>query len=330
MNRFVVVGTGLDYVSMTWEDIKNDPDVSFLPSPFLYKNKLLNFLCKAHSSFAINKHLNIPFKRIWKRFYAIDQIEIKNEDIYYFYFYDNSICRYDPKYIHMLKQSHNNVFIVVQMGNAMYKRGALIKRYMDDIDVIYTSNKEDASRYNFIYRFARTNNLKNSVALPLDECGLDVFYAGNAADRLDMIYSVYDRLQEMGLSMEIRVTGVPLSAKRRDGIVYNQPIPYEKIIEKDGMSKCILEVVGNKATTLTLRTLEAIYLKRKLITNNSAILDEVFYDPEFILYFQNPEDIDEEFCRKVTDIKYNFMQPLTARDLLNTAVNDVARRASSV
>lgn len=323
MNRFVVFGTGKDYVTIVWNDIKNDEDVVFFDAPFMHKTKILDFFCKAHSAFIINKYIQLPMKRVWSFLYPMENIEITPDDTYYFYFYDNSICRYDPKYLHDFRIKHKNVYYILNMGNAMHKRKALLHPYINDIDIVYSSNKEDVERYHFKNFSGYTNNYRSAISKPFDKCTFDVFYAGNAYDRLDKIHAVYDRLIDLGLKVDIHINGVKSSSHKKAGIKYNQEMQYDEIIQRDCDAKCILEVVGDKPTMLTLRNREAIFLHRKLLTNNSEVLKASYYNPKNICYFATPDEINKDFFEGNEPIEYDYSEGITARDMLNMAVKDI-------
>lgn len=66
---------------------------------------------------------------------------------------------------------------------------------------------------------------------------------------------------------------------------YDKDISYNDNIENVIKSKALLEICVEGQAGLTIRTMEALYLKKKLITNNKSIRDTLFYnrDNVFIL-----------------------------------------------
>ena len=58
-------------------------------------------------------------------------------------------------------------------------------------------------------------------------------------------------------------------------------------------SRCILEIVKNGQVGFTMRTMEALFFERKLITNNLEILEADFYVPDnfFVLGHDNPNEL---------------------------------------
>ncbi|KLT71060.1 hypothetical protein AB674_04580 [Flavobacterium sp. ABG] len=63
---------------------------------------------------------------------------------------------------------------------------------------------------------------------------------------------------------------------------YIKPISYKEYLCLISRSKCILDLVPDGNNGMTLRPMEALFFKRKLVTNFIAIKNEPFYDPENI------------------------------------------------
>ena len=74
---------------------------------------------------------------------------------------------------------------------------------------------------------------------------------------------------------------------------------YDKYLELLSESNCILDYNEKGQSGLTLRPMEALFLEKKLITNNKDIKNYDFYNPSniFILGENNIEDI-KEFINK--------------------------------
>lgn len=81
----------------------------------------------------------------------------------------------------------------------------------------------------------------------------------------------------------------------------NEWIPYEKYIGLVNRSKGILELNKEGQSGLTLRALEALFYKKKLITNNISIMNEKVYNPNniYVIGFDNKpvkEFLNEPYC----------------------------------
>jgi hypothetical protein len=77
-----------------------------------------------------------------------------------------------------------------------------------------------------------------------------------------------------------------------------------KIFEE---SKIIIDVVMSNQNGLTIRTFDALHLKKKLITNNSNICKYPFYSPDNILVFDgNDIDFESDFFKKPFNEAYSL------------------------
>jgi len=85
------------------------------------------------------------------------------------------------------------------------------------------------------------------------------------------------------------------------------PIPTETVIEKISESRCILDVQHPRQTGLTMRTIEVLGSKRKLLTTNSNVKNYDFYDPHNIECINR---FSPEFSRDFVMKPYHDIDPL--------------------
>ena len=75
----------------------------------------------------------------------------------------------------------------------------------------------------------------------------------------------------------------------------NMFLKYEDIQRIILESKCILELQMEGQSGCILRTLESMFLNRKLITNNKDIVNYDFYNPNNIFVIENADDFKDRF-----------------------------------
>ena len=75
----------------------------------------------------------------------------------------------------------------------------------------------------------------------------------------------------------------------------NMFLKYEDIQRIILESKCILELQMEGQSGCTLRTLESMFLNRKLMTNNKDIVNYDFYNPNNIFVIENADDFKDRF-----------------------------------
>lgn len=119
-------------------------------------------------------------------------------------------------------------------------------------------------------------------------CKIDVFFIGRDKGRYSVLKKLYDYLRKEGLHVEFFVVG-----EKREGELYiTGNIPYEGVIEYIKKSRCIVEILQQGQSGLSIRTLEALFFDKKLITNNQEIVKEAFYDSHNI-FILGKDDISK-------------------------------------
>ena len=81
-------------------------------------------------------------------------------------------------------------------------------------------------------------------------------------------------------------------------------IPYTKYMEMAMQSRCLVEIVHSGDPSCTLRPLEAMAIRRKLLTNNPAIHNYSFFHPQNIFI------IGENELAKLPDFLQSPIEPL--------------------
>lgn len=130
----------------------------------------------------------------------------------------------------------------------------------------------------------------------------DVFFVGKDKRRLQVLMKLETEIRQEGLKPFFYVKG-----ERRDvfgkkikytsqekAFVQKSNLTYESVLEYNKVTKCILEIMQPGQTGVTLRTVEAMFFNKKLITDNLAIMQYDFYSPKNI-YILNHES------RKLSD-----------------------------
>lgn len=135
-----------------------------------------------------------------------------------------------------------------------------------------TFDSEDARRLNLTCLNTFYNmNVKSFIDEEV-EFKYDFYFLGVLKDRGDMIYDVQQSL---------------VSYKSLF-IVPSQPseyITYADNIKNIKSAKCLIDITQRQQHDITLRPLEAIAYKRKLVTNNNNIKKYPFYSPDNIFIF---------------------------------------------
>ena len=124
------------------------------------------------------------------------------------------------------------------------------------------------------------------VALPeVSTCrSTDVFFVGREKSRLAELLRWKTRLQQMRLAVDfhiVRDRGVRHTRAELAELT-DTPMPYPETLRRIAGARCLLEILQDGQTGLSVRSLEALFLGKKLITNNAGLLESPAYHPDRI------------------------------------------------
>lgn len=157
----------------------------------------------------------------------------------------------------------------------------------------YTFDFKDSIKYNLnlvpqVYR-------KQSEILQLPK--YDFFFIGANKDRFEGLQKLVLELLKYGFSVKciiVDFNNVLLPVDYLD--IRNHGIPYHEVIEYINNSKAIIDFTKQGQTGYTLRVLEGIFLKKKVITNNLNIKNSKIYNiNNFFIYEGGNIDALREF-----------------------------------
>lgn len=154
---------------------------------------------------------------------------------------------------------------------------------------LHSFDRNDCQRYDMIYHHSFYK--MNSIQKESREAKYDFYFLGAAKDREEKIQEVRNLLLEYDSLF----------------LIPSQPseyISYQQNLNNIMASRCIIEVVQNQQYDITLRPLEAIAFKRKLLTNNPSIRDYPFYNSNniFILGVDDPNSIKRFLTSPYQDV----------------------------
>ncbi len=176
--------------------------------------------------------------------------------------------------------------------------------YKKKRNYIYSTFDEyDAKHYNmkllpqvfdlrYIAKIASTVNANEDTLV-------DVAFLAEEKGRMNTIHNIYVTLCQEGLTSFFyiyhnkRVSCPPVMER----FLYEERISYEDYITHVIHSRAILEIMQEGQVGMTLRSLEALVLNKKLITNNINIVNDELYHPNnvYILGYDNKYSSIKEF-----------------------------------
>lgn len=241
---------------------------------FKYKNNVYEYYnCSLKNPiFRIMKKLNMPlniFYGNWKHILKESK---------YIVFFDVDYRFEFAKYI---KKHNPNIKLIFWYWNVVTEKN---KKFLSDknIDEFWTYNRFDAEKYNLnynpqFYHYEGVNN-KNSII------GTDVIFMGKDKGREEAIKKIKNNLENKNIRcLFYLIHGA------------SDFMDYDKYLNDVEKSKCILDYSFVTPCGLSLRPLEALFMHKKLITNNEDIVNYKFYNKNniYILGYEKDRDIKQ-------------------------------------
>lgn len=170
-----------------------------------------------------------------------------------------------------------------------YERNFLIEKKF--FDKVSSYSKEDSKKYSINYL---SNFYFEKLSLN-EENENDVFCIISDFKRKEFLEKIAEHLRQKNIKYEIILVNKKLKSSLIT--IQSNSLPLEEIIKKYNKSKVILELVRERNYGCsTLRALDCLGLKKKLITNNKKIKNEDYYNKNNIFIIdENNIDIPIEF-----------------------------------
>ena len=172
-------------------------------------------------------------------------------------------------------------------------------------------DQKDCNEYGMIFRPLFYANNFNRTDQKLDYTYDFCFIGTVHSDRATILKSIQDYCEKNGLTYYyyLYVPGKFMYHARRllsksfrefdPKYIHTDSITHDKVSEIENQSRCIIDINHPKQTGLTMRTIEMVGLKRKILTTNEHVLNYDFYRPEDeIVIDRNHVRINKEMLRK--------------------------------
>lgn len=246
--------------------------------------------------------------------------DVKKYDI--FIISSRRASKYAIKYI--LKKN-KNARVIVWYWNIVSKEEInpkLCKKYGAEV---WTFDKQDALNYEMNFndtyyfkslpsRFENKNkNLSN-----------DVFYIGvNKVGRIEILNKLKEIFNKLNIKHKLLLIKSPNSTNKLN-YSYSKPLDYIEILKNINNSRVILDLNSANQTGLTLRPMESIFFKKKLITNNKNIINYKFYNKKniFIIGEDNFENLKTFINEKYTDLDKSIVEYYNFSSWLNRIIEN--------
>lgn len=157
----------------------------------------------------------------------------------------------------------------------------------------YSSDYKELSdrweKYSFSKKDSRNSGFKYagpfyfpSLVLSTTKIKYEGVFIGQNKGRINEIYSIAKLFDINGFNAMIKIVD---NRRALFSTKYTWYMPYSKICEYISSSICIIDIVQSNQEGMTLRVMESLFFKKKLVTNNSNIKTYDFYNSNNIFIY---------------------------------------------
>lgn len=167
-----------------------------------------------------------------------------------------------------------------------------------DKELIYSTDMDDCRTYHMKYN---TMFYCRQYYRPYQKMDKDtVFFLGVDKGRSELLLQIKRMLERVGITCDIRLIAAFQRQSDRErfaDILTETRLSYTEYLAEIEKSSILLDVVQDGQTAPTMRVMEAIYLSKKLITNNHSLMSCDFYNENNI--FVLPEELNDSVIEQV-------------------------------
>lgn len=227
---------------------------------------------------SIHMHSKFPFKHIWYGDWKEDLTDGATVILF------DSI--YNVEIVEWIMKQGKNIRLIFWFWNPV-KEEMYVKLKNLNCE-LWSFDPEDCKKYGIKYN---TQFYFDSVEKPKETIKNDIIFIGKDKGRYSYLKDLQIIFTKKGLKtffyiVSDRKVKVPPGREKSS-------MPYSLLIRNVAQSRAILDIVQSGQNGLTLRTMESLFLEKKLITNNKSINKFDFYRREniFILGLDNLDEL---------------------------------------
>lgn len=323
-NKFMIMGAPADWCEIIYNDFIQNNEGLYIDGNMAQCGAVGRLLYKL--SYSKMSNIKIGRNVIKKKLFACldKQIKKANIELQYAIFCDWNRLAYDVDFLKHLRTKYKDIKFIFIFTNIVEKSGVVrfsnLEFIKDNYDLVITYDEGNAKKYGLTCH----RTVYSKIDMKSDKEPCDVFFIGNAKERLETVLNVFKMLNNNGFKCCFYVNGVPEELQEyKELIHYNETMSYKEAVEYVQNAKCVLDICQEGANAITLRCCEALVYDKKLITNATSLKNEEFYDAKNIYFLEgnNYEGL-VDFLKSDYEVKYEGTVPLFASKNLLTFIEN--------
>lgn len=329
--KYIIIDDNNQLYKMMYKDIlKPLKEFNVEEIPREKMGRILHTIYKVHTASRFNQKVQLPFKGIWSRFYGLSEYEFNKSEKYCVIILNGTLWKgYTYKYLNNLKEKNPNVKLVLVFHDSMkvlcYRKS--VEKRLPLFDYIFSFDDEDCCKYGFSHFYQIFS--KPDFVCEDDKYKTDIFMAANGSSRVNVVHDVFVNLCKVCKPYVLMTNVDPGDQIIDEGnktIIYNEPISYRDELQYAYNTNCMLEIVNEGQSGITLRTVEAVCFNKKLLTNNYMIKNMPFYDTRYMKLISEMKNIEDynKFINDHNEVCYNnhdYFSPVMLLKMIDKRIN---------
>jgi hypothetical protein len=217
-----------------------------------------------------------------------------------------------PSPINYIRRINPDIRIIYYYWNPVDKIGK--DNYPESWCEKWSFDPEDCLKYGM--HFNSTFYFK-TIKLPKGEIEYDVVFLGVDKGRRNLLEEIQQSLKTQKFQTFFHIVDDNWNQRNYKG--NNPPMNYALYLKLVAQSRAILDFVQIGQNGLTVRTMEALFFKKKLITNDRNIKQMDFYHPNniFILGEDKQKDLNDFLNQPFCEVDQDVVDSYEVRNWMN-------------
>lgn len=269
----------------------NNPYVTLIPAGkniWSYKNTFSRFLL--HMGFC----LHFPFKYNFNHNFISIVKQIKKSDTILIFAggFGISPCLSFP----FLKFCNAQKKYLWLWDSVLSKTDLRFLKYLKKYYEVFTFDAFDAEKYGLTYKNTVAHFPFVSMSSHEEKLESDIYFVGKDRGRYDKINKLFEIFSKQGIVCDLSILRDETSPQKEKTLKFSERrISQYENYDRLNKSRSVLDIPVAGQHGLTQRTLESLFLRRKVITTNEWIKKEKLYSEEnvYIITDENLNDIQK-------------------------------------
>lgn len=180
-----------------------------------------------------------------------------------------------------------------------------LDKWGSDFDAIYSFDPEQCEKLSigYMHQFMPMGYKQpiESAALKNKKAEATAFFVGLEKGRAEILLDLASILDSCGCTIDFRIV-VDKSTKNKTPYHITSQIDYYELQEATLQADVLIDISQPGQSGFTLRTLEAVYYGKKLITNNQKITESPLYHPNNVLVLGSRETWNADIFREFLNL----------------------------